>query len=269
MVAVDGFAVFIQTVVLLATLLALLLVVRVHRARDARRTGVLRAHAVLGHGHAVDGVGERPHHRVPCPSRSSRSPCTCSPRSTAAGSSRRKRASSTSCSARSRRRCSSTASRSSTARPGRRTSRRSRSSSPRHGARRRRAARRARAVLVGLGFKVAAAPFHMWTPDVYQGAPTPVTAFMRSRQGRRPSRRSSAFFLGVVPAVPRDWRPAICGPRGALAGRRQRGGPRADGREADARVLVDRATPATSSSACGRNSGGHQRRRCSICSRTH
>src|SRR3954468_7283417 len=35
-------------------------------------------------------------------------------------------------------------------------------------------------LLVGLGFKVAAAPFHMWTPDVYQGAPTPVTAFMSS-----------------------------------------------------------------------------------------
>lgn len=33
-------------------------------------------------------------------------------------------------------------------------------------------------MLVGLGFKVAAAPFHMWTPDVYQGAPTTVTAFM-------------------------------------------------------------------------------------------
>jgi NADH-quinone oxidoreductase subunit N len=33
-------------------------------------------------------------------------------------------------------------------------------------------------ILVGLGFKVAAVPFHMWTPDVYQGAPTPVTAFM-------------------------------------------------------------------------------------------
>ncbi|HEV8682344.1 MAG TPA: NADH-quinone oxidoreductase subunit NuoN [Actinomycetota bacterium] len=31
---------------------------------------------------------------------------------------------------------------------------------------------------VGFGFKVAAVPFHMWTPDVYQGAPTPVTAFM-------------------------------------------------------------------------------------------
>lgn len=34
------------------------------------------------------------------------------------------------------------------------------------------------AVLVGLGFKVAAVPFHMWTPDVYEGAPTPYTAFM-------------------------------------------------------------------------------------------
>ena len=33
-------------------------------------------------------------------------------------------------------------------------------------------------LLVGFGFKVSAAPFHMWTPDVYEGAPTPVTGFM-------------------------------------------------------------------------------------------
>jgi NADH-quinone oxidoreductase subunit N len=33
-------------------------------------------------------------------------------------------------------------------------------------------------LLVGLGFKVSAAPFHVWTPDVYEGAPTPVTAFI-------------------------------------------------------------------------------------------
>jgi NADH-quinone oxidoreductase subunit N len=33
-------------------------------------------------------------------------------------------------------------------------------------------------LLVGLGFKASAAPFHMWTPDVYEGAPTPVTGFM-------------------------------------------------------------------------------------------
>jgi len=35
-------------------------------------------------------------------------------------------------------------------------------------------------ILVGLGFKIAAVPFHMWTPDVYQGSPTSVTAFMSS-----------------------------------------------------------------------------------------
>ncbi|HJU06839.1 MAG TPA: NADH-quinone oxidoreductase subunit N, partial [Nitrospiraceae bacterium] len=33
-------------------------------------------------------------------------------------------------------------------------------------------------ILVGMGFKLAVAPFHMWTPDVYQGAPAPVTAFL-------------------------------------------------------------------------------------------
>ncbi|MFL6336880.1 MAG: NADH-quinone oxidoreductase subunit N [Pyrinomonadaceae bacterium] len=33
-------------------------------------------------------------------------------------------------------------------------------------------------LLIGFGFKVALAPFHVWTPDVYEGAPTPVTAFM-------------------------------------------------------------------------------------------
>src|SRR5574337_968582 len=32
-------------------------------------------------------------------------------------------------------------------------------------------------VVVGIGFKVAIVPFHFWTPDVYEGAPTPVTAF--------------------------------------------------------------------------------------------
>ena len=33
-------------------------------------------------------------------------------------------------------------------------------------------------IFVGLSFKITAAPFHMWAPDVYQGAPTPVTAFL-------------------------------------------------------------------------------------------
>ena len=43
----------------------------------------------------------------------------------------------------------------------------------------------------GFGFKVSAVPFHMWTPDVYQGAPTPVTAFMSAgdQDGRLPGAR--------------------------------------------------------------------------------
>ena len=35
-----------------------------------------------------------------------------------------------------------------------------------------------RVILIGLGFKIALVPFHMWTPDVYEGAPTHIAAFM-------------------------------------------------------------------------------------------
>ena len=41
-------------------------------------------------------------------------------------------------------------------------------------------------LLVGFGFKISSVPFHMWAPDVYEGAPTSVTALHRHRlQGRR------------------------------------------------------------------------------------
>ena len=58
-----------------------------------------------------------------------------------------------------------------------------------------------RMLLVGFGFKVAAVPFHMWTPDVYEGAPTTVTALMAvgvkaaafaALRARLPARRSPA-----------------------------------------------------------------------------
>lgn len=49
-------------------------------------------------------------------------------------------------------------------------------------------------VLVGLAFKVSAAPFHMWTPDVYEGAPTPVTALF----GTAPKAAAMALFLSVM-----------------------------------------------------------------------
>ncbi|MCZ4261937.1 NADH-quinone oxidoreductase subunit NuoN [Limimaricola sp. G21655-S1] len=49
-------------------------------------------------------------------------------------------------------------------------------------------------LLVGFAFKVSAAPFHMWTPDVYEGAPTPVTAFMATA----PKMAAIALFARVV-----------------------------------------------------------------------
>jgi NADH-quinone oxidoreductase subunit N len=50
-------------------------------------------------------------------------------------------------------------------------------------------------VVVGLAFKVSAVPFHMWTPDVYEGAPTPVTTFFASAP------KVAAVALGVRVAI--------------------------------------------------------------------
>jgi NADH-quinone oxidoreductase subunit N len=66
-------------------------------------------------------------------------------------------------------------------------------------------------LLVGLGFKVAAAPFHMWTPDVYQGAPTPVTAFMAAATKAAAFAALLRIFVGAFQLYEVDWRPAIFG----------------------------------------------------------
>lgn len=64
-------------------------------------------------------------------------------------------------------------------------------------------------MLVGLGFKVAAAPFHFWTPDVYQGAPTPVTAFMASVGKFAAFAALVRVLLSALPTRAEDWRPVI------------------------------------------------------------
>ena len=64
-------------------------------------------------------------------------------------------------------------------------------------------------LLVGLGFKVSAVPFHAWTPDVYQGAPSPVTAFMASA-GKVAA--FAALLRLLTTALERrvdDWRPVV------------------------------------------------------------
>ncbi len=66
-------------------------------------------------------------------------------------------------------------------------------------------------LVVGLGFKVAVVPFHMWAPDVYDGAPTSVTAFMTAG----PKAAAFAAFLRVffqgfsAPAVTQEWVPVF------------------------------------------------------------
>jgi NADH-quinone oxidoreductase subunit N len=66
-------------------------------------------------------------------------------------------------------------------------------------------------MLVGLGFKVAAAPFHMWTPDVYEGAPTPVTAFMAGATKAAAFAAILRVLLGAFELYRVDWRPAVWG----------------------------------------------------------
>jgi NADH-quinone oxidoreductase subunit N len=60
-------------------------------------------------------------------------------------------------------------------------------------------------VMVGFGFKVAAVPFHMWTPDVYEGAPTPITAFISVASKAAGFAVLVRFFLLVFGPVQDQW----------------------------------------------------------------
>ena len=64
-------------------------------------------------------------------------------------------------------------------------------------------------LLVGLAFKVSAVPFHMWTPDVYEGAPTPVTAFFAAA----PKLAAMALMIRVLvtafPGIASQWQQIV------------------------------------------------------------
>jgi len=62
-------------------------------------------------------------------------------------------------------------------------------------------------ILVGLGFKVAAVPFHMWTPDVYQGAPTSVTSFMAVGAKAGGFAALLRIFISALPGAAVMWMP--------------------------------------------------------------
>src|SRR3954470_6531948 len=63
--------------------------------------------------------------------------------------------------------------------------------------------------LVGIAFKASVAPFHQWTPDVYEGAPTPVTAFMAVATKAAALALALRFFDSVLIDASSDWAPAI------------------------------------------------------------
>ncbi|EHB58908.1 NAD(P)H-quinone oxidoreductase subunit 2 [Mycolicibacterium rhodesiae JS60] len=64
-------------------------------------------------------------------------------------------------------------------------------------------------VTVGVLFKVGAVPFHSWIPDVYQGAPTPITAFMAAATKVAAFGAMLRIFYVALPGLNHDWRPVL------------------------------------------------------------
>ena len=60
-------------------------------------------------------------------------------------------------------------------------------------------------LLVGFGFKIAAAPFHMWAPDVYEGAPTPITAFMATAVKAAAFATFLRVWIEAMPGMGEAW----------------------------------------------------------------
>ncbi|MDE3052481.1 MAG: NADH-quinone oxidoreductase subunit N [Gemmatimonadota bacterium] len=66
-------------------------------------------------------------------------------------------------------------------------------------------------MLIGFGFKVAAVPFHMWAPDVYDGAPSPITAYMAATVKAAAFAALLRVWMEAFPAAFDAWRPAVAG----------------------------------------------------------
>jgi NADH-quinone oxidoreductase subunit N len=64
-------------------------------------------------------------------------------------------------------------------------------------------------VLAGLAFKIAAVPFHMWTPDVYEGAPTPVTAYFAAAAKVSAMAMVIRVILGAFPGAEAQWQQIV------------------------------------------------------------
>lgn len=64
-------------------------------------------------------------------------------------------------------------------------------------------------LMAGLAFKISAVPFHMWTPDVYEGAPTPVTAFLAAAPKMAAMGMMVRVIITSFPAILADWQQIV------------------------------------------------------------
>ena len=64
-------------------------------------------------------------------------------------------------------------------------------------------------VSAGVAFKISAVPFHMWTPDVYEGSPTPVTAFFAAAPKMAAMAMAVRVFAGAFPGILGQWQQII------------------------------------------------------------
>ena len=92
-------------------------------------------------------------------------------------------------------------------------------------------------VIVGFAFKASVAPFHQWTPDVYEGAPTPITAFMATATKAAALGVFLRFFDVAAIGAQDTWAPLLATVARDHDDRRQRRRPRPVVDETDARLL--------------------------------
>ena len=64
-------------------------------------------------------------------------------------------------------------------------------------------------ILAGIAFKISAVPFHMWTPDVYEGAPTPVTAFLASAPKVAAMAMMTRIVITAFQPIMADWQQVV------------------------------------------------------------
>jgi hypothetical protein len=123
-------------------------------------------------------------------------------------------------------------------------------------------------LLVGFAFKVSAVPFHMWTPDAYEGAPSAVTGFMSTGVKAAAFAAFVRVFLAAFDPLRHEWWIVLWVVAAAtmIVGHGRRG--RADQRQADAGRTRASPTAGISSSRCCRPMTSARAQCSSTCSPT-